>query len=224
MGLFADSILGNEKIFNVMTLKEQFRFIIRFIFSDPSKVIVEKMKVDDWLMQQLKTNDDMKIVAGELAIGITKKEIVDEIIKAVTIRKKKIAIFCGPKIFNEDNNNRLYKFILENKLDNLKVYAASLDNYPIYHFIINGNNICVEEPHFPSEATRSSLKTFIISNSIIWNNRLKIIFKKLIDKSNIEDGLKLLEPVNLEKLKEFEESPGFSEFKKRILNSRKNNE
>ena len=210
--------MGNQKtIFKHVSLKDTLKFFYFFIFSNPSKIKFENIQVNKWLIEQLQNKSEMILVAGELAIAIEKPEVVKEFIEAATLRKKKIDIFCGPKIYAKEGKNELYSFLLKNKSKNLKSFGADVENMPLFHFVVNGRNVCIEKPHLPSKALSSNLETCIISNSILWYNRLRIYFNNLKGKSKVK--IEDLALADMEELKRYENSDEFARTKKRILKS-----
>jgi len=196
-----------------------FKFAFIFIFSNPEKTRIENLNLKDWLMTQLKNDSKMIIVAGELGLAINSPEVVDEIEEAVTKRNKKIKIFCGPKISTKNGENKLYDYLLTNTPKNIEVKGASIENMPLFHYIVNGRNVLIERPHLPSEALNDDLQICTISNSVIWHYRLSTYFTKLFANSTLT--IKNLNKANIPELISFENSHEFAKIKERIIESKR---
>lgn len=205
-----------------LSFKDKILFFKDFILTNPDKINIIHTDIDKWLVDQLHKDMDkyvMRLVAGELGFGIGRDDVVEAFDEAIN-RGKKIKLLCGPRILGDSNTNKnsLFELLLHNKSKpNIELYGVNLKHTPLYHFTQNGRNICIENPHLPSEALSKDLKIFVLENSTLWYHKLQFIFQDLLDQG-ITD-FHSLKTLTLPEIKAYEEhDPEFKETYQRIIN------
>jgi hypothetical protein len=176
---------------------------------------VKRISLEDkaeWFIQQLKDKREMFIVEGALGFGINNPKLIYAFSEAVNSNKE-ISIICGSKILtNSHGQNDLFNYLLSNDKPNLKTYGVSIKDIPSFHYIHNGRNVLIEQPHLPTDILSPD---FIVENSILWHNRLKIDFKNLLKKELV--SISQLEELTFEQMRGYENSEDFKKEKLRIF-------
>lgn len=179
----------------------------RMFFKETSVV---KTDIEEWMLNQLNNDTHLKIIAGELGGLGNNDKIIIPLFNAVK-RGKKITIVCGPYLLKDKNAgvNKLAAMCLKESkhCKNLQIKIVPKFNYsPKFHFMINGDDVMIEKPHLPSQSLGAKLQVHSIKNSVIWKNRLNVIFSELWN-SNRSVSFKSIENIDnkLRSIEEFEE-------------------
>jgi hypothetical protein len=207
-----------SQITSTTTISEKLIFFWNILKVKPEKLVREKYTVDDWLIKELLDDNEMSLLAGELGLGIDNPSLVNAFKDAIN-RGKVIKVICGQRILtNTEHENNLYTFLKSIQADNLSFHSIDIEHAPLFHFCLNGHNVMIEKPHLPSEALDSKIKIYIISNSILWYYKLRIVFRNLSSFSKKVTSDLLLN--NRKEMLEYEKNISFLEYKKRILSTR----